>query len=256
MIKKLFFKRIIAILIIALFSLTSIANECKHLELGTPKQSDVVTCYLGYAIGYNNSLKSAEWVAYRLDKKALEGVKRQDRFKVDSHILPIFQTKPSDYVGSGYHKGHLANSASINQSVEANNETFVMSNIVPQLPMHNTGIWKGLENKERKLAESKNTVYVYAGVVFDEPITYIGDRVPVPSSFWKVVYSPSEQKAIAYFIPHDNLKADKLNLYITSIDKIENFTQMDLISSLPDEVENRVESEQLTSDYFFNLDKN
>lgn len=43
---------------------------CPHLLMGTPKQSDMVACREGYAIGYNYKYKSAEWVAYRLEAQA------------------------------------------------------------------------------------------------------------------------------------------------------------------------------------------
>jgi len=140
--------------------------SCPHLKYGTPKQGNVVLCREGYALGYNNTLKSAEWVSYVLNKELGNDVKRQDDFRVDPDIKPVFQTTPDDYDEPVYHQGHLANSESIDQTQHANDETFYMSNMTPQLPGHNTGIWKGLENRERKWANKRGRVIVLAGPVY------------------------------------------------------------------------------------------
>lgn len=214
---------------------------CPHLEYGTPKQSDLVLCREGYAIGYNNKLKSAEWVSYTLDKELGNDVERQDNFRVDPDIKPIFQTTPEDYDEPVYHQGHLANSESIDQTQNANDETFYMSNMTPQLPTHNTGIWKGLENRERKWANKRGRVIVLAGPVYHNQFTYIGDHVPVPSAYWKVIYDPSVNEAIAYLIPHKKLKTSQLDDYLVSIDFIEAMYDLDLLDLINDELEADIE---------------
>ena len=37
-----------------------------HFAFGIPGQSDQLLCRTGYAVGYNYSRKTADWVAYRL----------------------------------------------------------------------------------------------------------------------------------------------------------------------------------------------
>ena len=205
---------------------------CPHLETGTPKRSDQVLCREGYALGYNYNLKSAEWVAYRLDKEERPGVERHDNFRVDPDIPRKYQTTPKDYKEPVYHLGHLANAESIDKTLTASSETFLMSNIVPQLPGHNIGIWKGIENRERKWADLRGTVYVVLGVVYQEPITYIGNRVPVPAAFWKVIFDPINKQAIAYLTPHKKLYTRDLPTYMVSVDEIERRAGVDLLSAL------------------------
>ncbi|TWX65532.1 DNA/RNA non-specific endonuclease [Colwellia demingiae] len=214
---------------------------CPHLKNGTPKASDVVLCREGYALGYNNKLKSAEWVSYILEKEPGNDVDRQDDFRVDPDIKSEFQTTPDDYDEPIYHQGHLANSESIDQTQSANDETFFMSNMTPQLPTHNTGIWKGLENRERKWANKRGRVIVLAGPVYHNEFSYIGKKVPVPSAYWKVIYDPQKKEAIAYLIPHKKLKTKQLDNYLVSIDHIEEMYELDLLNMLDDKLEDAIE---------------
>lgn len=220
-------------------------SNCSHLKYGIPKQSNVILCRVGYAIGYNNNLKSAEWVSYVLDRELTEGVERLDNFRVDPDIETQFQTTPEDYEEPVYHQGHLANSESIDQTAKANDETFYMSNMTPQLPGHNTGIWKGLENRERKWANKRGQVIVMSGPVYHEEYETIGNNVPVPSAYWKVIYDPVAKEAIAYLIPHKKLKTAQLDNYLVSIDHIEAMYNLDLLSKLNDDLEASIEKSRL-----------
>lgn len=233
--------RVICAALLTIFAPLSFG--CIHLELGTPKQSDMVDCREGYAIGYNYQLKSAEWVAYKLESQPEgEGVDRTDDFRVDPKIPAEFQTTPDDYDEPVYHQGHLANSESIDTSVVAISETFYMSNMVPQLPTHNTGIWKGLENRERKWANKRSSIFVYAGPLYIGQIEHIGaNQVPVPSHLWKAIYDPEKNEAITYVIEHKPLYTRDLDKYLKSVDYIEALAGIDLLSQLEDSVETSIE---------------
>ena len=139
----------------------------------------------------NYSNKAADWVAYRLKKQIGEGVDRQDDFRADLSIPLQYRTTPEDYEEPVYDMGHLANSESVDGSITANSETFLMSNMTPQLGGHNRAIWKGLENRERKWANRYGEVIVYTGALYsDNPETIGANKVPVPSKYWKVIFNP------------------------------------------------------------------
>ena len=74
--------------------------------------------------------------------------------------------KPSDYVKSGYDRGHLCPAGDMTQSVEAMSETFYMSNMSPQVPGFNRGIWKSLEEQVRKWGKEEQ-IHVVTGPVFE-----------------------------------------------------------------------------------------
>jgi len=121
--------------------------------------------------------------------------------------------------------GHLANSESIDASIAANSETFLMSNMPPQLPGFNRAIWKGLENQERRLAETHGQVLVIAGPLYTAPIQYIG-RAPIPSAYFKVIYFG--ETAEAYLIPHVKLATARLKNYKVPVNTIIAISGLDL----------------------------
>ncbi|MFT5852139.1 MAG: endonuclease G [Colwellia sp.] len=229
---------------LALFAFTSSANtgNCEHVPYGKPAQNTTDFCREGYALGYDMELKSAKWVSYKLLRDLKGGVDRQDDFREDPDIPSRYRTTVKDYVEPIYDMGHLGNSESIDQSVLANSQTFLMSNMVPQLPGHNRSIWKGLENRERKYADKLGMVFVFTGPIYSNPLHYIGNKVPVPSALWKVIYSPSTNKVIAFLIPHEKLKTSQLNKYLVSVDEIERISGLDLFESFDDVKENSLES--------------
>lgn len=228
--------KLIAISAALLASISSFANQklnnCSHVAYGQPSVEDYNFCRIGYAIGYDKTLKSAVWVAYKLERDLKGGVERQDDFREDTDIEYQYRTTVEDYSEPVYDMGHLANSESVDTSIKANSETFLMSNMVPQLPGHNRSIWKGLENRERKWANNRGHVVVYTGPIYDKEPKYIGNKVPVPASLWKIIYSPTTDDVIAFLIPHQKLKTSQLNQFIVSVDDIEALTNLDFLNKL------------------------
>lgn len=222
---------------------TAQGQACIHLSQGIPSQSDFIDCRLGYAIGYNYSMKSLDWVAYELKRQVGEGVGRTEDFREDLEIPVQYRTTLGDYDEPIYARGHMANSESLDGSEDMMSETFFMSNMVPQLPRHNGAIWKGLENRERKVANHRSRIFVFTGPLYEGEITYIGNKVPVPSHLWKVIFDPSNGgAAIAYIIDHKPLKTSQLKQFIVSIDEIEKRAELDLLTILNDTAEAALES--------------
>jgi len=160
-----------------------------------------------------------------LARETTPGVARQNDFRADDELPEAFRTRPSDYEEPVLDMGHLANSESIDASIAANSETFLMSNITPQLPGFNRAIWKGLENQERRLAETHGQVLVIAGPLYTAPIQYIG-RAPIPSAYFKVIYFG--ETAEAYLIPHVKLATAQLKNYKVPVNTIAAISGLDL----------------------------
>ncbi|BEU02977.1 hypothetical protein OAG1_17770 [Agarivorans sp. OAG1] len=116
--------------------------------------------------------------------------------------------------------------------------------MTPQLPGHNRSIWKGLENRERKWALAKGSVLVMAGPLYlSQNLETIGKSdVPVPTHYWKVIYDTQTGDAIAFLIDHEDLKTSQLDDYLVSVDEIEEVSGLDLLSSLPNSLEQSIES--------------
>ncbi len=175
-------------------TLTEAREKCNgHLLYGIPKESDQLLCRRRYALGFNYSRKSADWVAYRLTPEIHNSgsVQRRNDFRADQDLPAIYRKQLGDFEEPVFDRGHLANSASLDATVSMNSETFLLSNMIPQLPGLNRAAWLGLENRERKWTDQRGELYVYTGVLFEgDRLSFIGNRVPIPTHFFKVIYDP------------------------------------------------------------------
>ena len=225
------------------------ANCEKHLPLGKLPGADQVFCYDGYAVGYAHDLKIPVWAAYLITDQSANGanVERQDNFRENPEVPAQFMSKKSDYRGSGFDRGHMAPSGSIDYSGAANSDTFYLSNMVPQRPGFNRdgfgheGVWGYLENQARDWVAERGSIYVVSGAIATGNQT-IGEGVAVPEAFYKVMLDLKTGESISFLMPHkDDLRGD-VESFITSIDRIEEISKLDLFQRVVDEQEKRLES--------------
>jgi len=181
--------------------------------------------HAAYVLSYNETCEQANWVKYMVTKTELDSsiAKRKNNFKEDDAI-PTGSAELSDYKGSGYDRGHLAPAATFVNDQDEMDESFYMSNISPQDPSFNRGIWKRLESYERILAMEKDTVYVITGGILDDGLKTIGDNeVCVPKLFFKIIYN----KDFVYcFIIKNEKSSEPLNMYKHPIAVVEKLTKM------------------------------
>ena len=209
-----------------------------------PVPSNDLIRHTYYSLSYNEKYEQANWVYYTLTDKMVSGggEERSNKFKVDL-LVPSGSAKSSDYTKSGYDRGHLCPAADMGFSPTSMEESFLMSNISPQAPDFNRGIWKELETEVRKWAKKEHKIYVVTGPVFKDNKGTIGaDRVLVPGYFFKIIYEETgEPKMIAFVFP--NRKSDRpLTDFAVPVDEAEKLTGFDFFSQLPDELENKLES--------------
>ncbi len=188
-----------------------------------------------FTLSYAEKYEQAEWVAYELTRERLNApwAPRPNTFRPDPDVGTESAT-PRDYVRSGYDKGHLCPAADMAFSAQAIDETFFMSNISPQDPAFNAGIWRELEEQTRAWAKKYAVLYIATGPVLTPGTTYqqLGtNRVSVPNAFYKVLLAPNDRQAIAFILP--NAAVDKpLMDYAFTIDKIERLTGIDFFPKL------------------------
>lgn len=206
-----------------------------------PVSEGEVVRHTHYTLSYNVSHKQANWVYYipkiKIDTKA---AKRTDDFREDP-LVGHGSAKPSDYAKSGYDRGHLCPAGDMTLSAEAMSETFYMSNMSPQIPGFNRGIWKSLEEQVRKWGK-RELIYVVTGPVFKSNKGQIGqNKVTVPGYYYKVIYAPTRQEMIGFILPNEKTRKTWED-YVVSVDSVENFTGINFFSQLPDSLENRLEA--------------
>jgi endonuclease G len=192
--------------------------------------------YKAFSIQYNEEAEQALWVVYLLTKKMVTNklVKRYDKFLTDPNI-ETGSASPSDYKRSGYDKGHLCPAADMAWDKETQRECFYMSNMSPQTPSFNRGIWKELEEQVRKWAESNDSLIIITGPILKNYKKTIGDdQVAVPNAYFKVIadISAPSIKTIAFIMPNKDLK-DSYFDYAVPVDSVEHITGMEFFDNSP-----------------------
>ena len=198
-----------------------------------------------YSLSYSEKHEQAEWVFYEINKERILGlVNRTDDFRSDKSISTN-SASLDDYKSTGYDRGHLAPAQDFSFSTSAMSESFYMSNISPQHPSFNYGIWKDLEDLVRKWG-ANNTLYVVSGPVFGSCISTIGsNNVCIPESYYKVIYDPSEKKMIAFVMPNEK-GIKSLKEYVCTVADLEKITNIDFFPILEDKLERKLESARHT----------
>lgn len=125
-------------------------------------------------------------------------------------------------------------------------DSFLMSNISPQLPGFNRGIWKRLEEQVRQFALKENTLYVVTGTMFyaTTAVETMGKKqIPIPHAFFKVIYDMTPPEKMIGFILPPRSDRKVLSCFAVTVDQVEAVTGLDFFSELPDELEERLEAE-------------
>ncbi len=190
-----------------------------------------------FTICYNYETKQPNWTAYILNYAEVQGSnKRPDHaFKEDHDIPLLYRSTLSDFHGSGMDRGHYTPNASVDYDKKAQMESFLLSNIGPQYPRFNQGIWAEIENEVRAYTKSNEEIYVVTGSIPGDKNDYIGNHVNIASYFYKVVYSPSKRKGIAYLVPHKpDLNKKSYKAYKTSIEEVEKATGVKFFTNVKD----------------------
>jgi len=197
-----------------------------------------------YTLSYSEKYEQAEWVAYETHLDRLpKNADRTDDFREDRDIS-TGSASLDDYSGSGYDRGHLAPAGDMHFSHDAMSRSFLMSNISPQDPSFNRGIWRELEEQVRDWTRGYKHLYVITGPVLTQRAkARIGDNnVAVPRSFYKVLldYDEPELKAVGFVIPNEKSN-NPLDYYAMSVDEVEELTGIDFFPNLPDDIERKLE---------------
>ena len=212
----------------------------------TEERSDRVITHKGYTVSYNYDWKIPNWVAYELTDWEVQGeVPRYDRFKPDPMVPQGATATTNDYKHSGYDRGHMAPAADMKWDEQVMKESFYLSNICPQNPNLNGGVWKDLEEQVRDLASQKGKIFVVCGPIVNDISNTIGEnKVVVPQAFYKVLLQEENGEIHTIGFVYENVSGRKpMSTYAMTVDEVEKLTNIDFFPSLPNKIENKVESE-------------
>ncbi len=230
----------------------TISSSNIHLKYGNPSNASTkdTNNYLlekpQYALSYNCTNGTANWVSWQLNRSWLGSVDRSDDFRPDADLPDnCYAVRPNDYRGSGYDRGHLAPSGDRTRRKSDNSATFVMSNMIPQSPSNNREIWRELEEYSRDLVDRGKELYIVAGGEGKDKAIAKG-QVTVPKHTWKVILvlnNNSVEETIAVRIPNnDTVARTDWTDYIVSVDDIEKKTGYDFFNTLDKNIQGKIEA--------------
>lgn len=235
---------------------------------------------MNLAIEWNAAMRHSSWVAFSFDSTtSQDNVKRGDAWGWDP-LIPVELGKviEDDHKSDGYDKGHLCASEDRVYCKEANDQTFLYSNISPQIGSFNQKYWAKLEALIQKWGRSTQNgvydkVYVAKGGTINKLLKdWTGKQkandglyptadadgksspkskngLVVPAYYYMAILAEKDGKfqAIGFLVPHsEDLPAKPttadLQAYTCSIAHLEEQTGIDFFCNLKDNVEREVES--------------
>jgi endonuclease G len=235
----------------------------RHTTLGVPSPvstsdaNNFLSVKSGYVVSYNGSRKVPNWVSWELNTSYLGSTARQDDFRVDD-TFPASEPQASlaDYSGSGYDRGHMCPSADRTLTVAANQQTFFLTNMVPQAANNNQGPWAAMENDLRAIAQTGKELFIISGGTFSASSNQIGSGVVVPDQTFKVVVvldavgqGPSSvttsTRVIGVMMPNENNQISRTadwHSFRVSVDAIEAATGDNFLSDVDPAVQAVIEA--------------
>lgn len=186
----------------------------------------IPVCHSSYFVMFDPTNKTPVYAAEHLLGTLLNGPEvREGDFAVDPAIPHDKSAKNSDYLGSGYAKGHMAPASDARYNQEAMRETFTFANAVPQNPGMNSGLWRKIESQVLHWAIEYDELYVVTGPLNPSPDkrqTIGGSGVTVPLALFKVVANPATGESIGFVVPNTSVKSNStLDKYVLPVSQIE-----------------------------------
>jgi endonuclease G len=217
-----------------------------------------------YEESYSSSRGTPNWVSWHLDATNItNAAPRVDNFAGFLDLpADFYNVESNSYSGSGFDRGHNCPSADRTSSANANSATFLMTNMIPQAPQNNQQTWANLENYLREQVVAGNEVYIVmgsygtGGTGSKGALTTVnGGHVTVPANVWKVaVIVPTgngdlsritaSTRVIAVNTPNINTTNSDWKQYRVTVRDIETATGYNLLSNLPQAVQDAVETKK------------
>lgn len=207
----------------------------------------IYLCHQGYVLGYNRLNKTPTWVGEYLTRANLDtkNAQRNDNFRPDpmlTDINPSYSATLKDYagssrVGAGFDRGHMAPAEDFRKYPDQMDESFYLTNMVPQNSNNNRGVWAALEKNVRYWAQKYEAAEVVTG-----PIYYNGrtqgklGSVAIPTHLYKVIYLPTQGKAIGFILPNSPVDKSALGQYAMSVSDAEKLSGMTFFPRLSESI--------------------
>ncbi|MEG4010236.1 DNA/RNA non-specific endonuclease [Microcoleus sp. Pol11C1] len=241
----------------------SSATNNRNLLLGNPSNAvpsvastdNYLLVRPQFVLSYNSKTKTANWVSWQLNRSWIGTADRQDNFRPDDALPDAwYKVRPSDYTGSGYDRGHIAPSADRTRNEADNSATFLMTNMMPQVPELNRGLWSDLEDYCRDLVQQGKELYIVAGPVGRKGSIGKKEKIAVPAKNWKIIVVVDRQglgmqgvdantRTIGVMIPNNaSVKGQGWKSFRVSVARVERETGLNFLSNVSPQIQQVIES--------------
>lgn len=236
-------------LLLVIFLITPSSADQNLLRWGLPTQraGSILLEKVGYTVSYDPNLKIPDFVIEHLDSEKTKSVVRRTGylFTADPALPLASRAYSTQYVGTGYDRGHNAPALDNEWSTEAMADCFLMPNIAPQAPNMNRGVWRRLE-ASCFLKAHEADVWIVTGNI--PGTSSLRGGINIPAKWWKTILVLEKNGNVRLGawvcdnVNNDSYKRDSYTLYAVSVDNLEAITQKDFWSGLPDDKEKDLES--------------
>ena len=190
-------------------------------------------CHMIYSVSYSVPMLNPLWSAEHLTRAAAIGGDSTFRstrstFQQEPGLTRAQQPANRDFAHNEWDLGHMA-PANDAPDDASQNDTFFLTNVVPQEASLNRILWAHLEASVHKLAEDEGEVYIVTGPIFGAHPALMAGRVPIPDFTFKAIYLPSRNIAVGYIARND----PSATCTIVSVAEIARRTGIDPFPSLP-----------------------
>lgn len=217
-------------------------------KFGAPIPHELVGPYhvlvnIGYVSGYDAGIQDPRWVESRFFAvKNPESAARPEQFYEDERIESQFRVTTNYWRDTGYDRGHMAPNWGVSSCYgrTAQVQTFLLSNVVPQSPQLNRGLWETLEKIiSNDYADRFGEVWVICGPEFPKhPATLHDGLIEVPDRCFKIVLRVDQDgtpHALAFQMPQSiemGHQQNDLLQYMVPISEIEKQTGIEFFPQL------------------------
>lgn len=178
-------------------------------------------------ICYDYNLMGAKIITYTLDGDKVNevNIKKRPSFHTEKSLDRKYRVSPKSYTRSGYDRGHMANDASYDWSMESLNSTYSMANIVPQEPRVNRYHWVKVERYARLVARKLGTLNVVNIIQYtNNPKRLKKQNIAIPQGFYKILYNEEKDFERCFYYKNDSSsyeKKEKLKKHLIECSLIE-----------------------------------
>ena len=177
------------------------------LKHGAPITSNF-RVFSSYVAEYDPRLRNPKYVLEHFTADVLtgNGNRSDSNFKEDRSLEARFRGRIDDFRKSGYDRGHMAPASNHKRSQDAMDDTFILTNISPQVRAFNQGYWARFERFVQEVAGRSKDVYVVTGPLYlpqpsasgwtmHHPMLGTPPRlVAVPTHFYKVMLAEGSKE--------------------------------------------------------------